>query len=103
MNKLTIIKQGESLPFSFDRGENSISGWTCTISVKEKPADAAILSRVVAPSDGAWTGFLTQTETAALPVLSKGAPYYLIAKLSNTSTDEEEIITARFKISTAWA
>jgi hypothetical protein len=103
MNKLTIIRQGESLPFEFDRDGADINGWTCTISWKEKPGDAAIASRVVPASNGTWPGFLTQSETSGLPVLPKGAAYYLIAKLENTGTDEEEIITVRFKVSTAWA
>lgn len=102
MNKLTIIRQGESLPFRFDRGGNSIDGWTCTITVKEQPADAALISRVVLPTNNAWVGFLTQSETSALPVLSKGAAYYLIASLVNVSTDEEEVVTDRVRVTKAW-
>lgn len=102
MNKLAIIQAGESLKFCFDRNGADISGWTCTISVKEKPADAAILSRVVTPSSNSWEGYLTQTETSGLPVLPKGAAYYLIANLSNTATDEKEVVNVRFRVSTAW-
>jgi hypothetical protein len=103
MSKTTIIQQGESLPFNFDRGDNSISGWVCTIFVKEKPSDSALLTRVVAAEGNSWPGYLTEPETAALPVLTTGAPYYLIAKLTNSSTNEEELVTVRFKVSQAWA
>lgn len=102
MNKLTIIRQGESLPFQFDRGDNSVDNWTCTITVKEKPDDAALVSRVVTAQNNEWVGFLTQSETSALPVLDKGAPYYLIASLVNVTTDEEEVVTVRFRVTKAW-
>ena len=105
MNKLTIIKQGESLPFLFDRGDNGIDGWTCTIYVKEKPSDAdegIFTARVVTPEGESWPGYLTTAETSVLTVLPKGAAYYLIGKLQNTTTLEEEIVTQRFRVTTAW-
>ena len=102
MNKLTILQQGESLPFNFDRGDNSISGWICTISVMEKAGDTPLIQRVIPELNGSWPGFITQTESAALPVLAKGATYMLVASLVNVTTDEEEVIPVRFKISKAW-
>lgn len=104
MNKLEILQQGESLPFNFDRGKNSIVGWTCTITVKQKPSDAALpgFPRVIPALGNSWPGFITQTESAALPVLPKGRSYMLVASLVNVTTDEEEVITVRLRISKAW-
>lgn len=99
MRPMSLLQKGESLPFEFDRGENSIDGWTCTISVKTKPSAAAEFSRVITPLSGSWPGFITESESDAL---AKGL-FYLIALLQNTSTDEKEIITVRFTISTEWA
>ena len=104
MNKLEILQQGESLPFNFDRGKNSISGWTCTITVKQKPSDSPLpgFPRVVPELNGSWPGFITQTESASFPVLPKGRSYMLIASLVNPTTDEEEQITVRFRVTKAW-
>jgi len=96
------IQQGESLPFSFDRDGEDISGWTATISIKQYPADTSLITpRVITPTGEVWSGFLTQTETAGLSVSSK-VPYSLIAKLSNGTTDEETQIPVRFHVSGAW-
>lgn len=99
MRELTIIKQGESLDFNFDRGDNGIDGWTCTIHVKRKSDDAASITRVISASGESWPGYLTQTETAALAI----GMWHLIAKLENTSTDEEEQEVVRFRITKPWA
>lgn len=102
MSKIVLLDAGESLPFNFDRGENSIEGWTCTIFVKQKPSDTPFITRVITPIANEWPGFLTQTETASLPLSDK--PYFLSAKLVNSLTDEEEVIRerSRFQINTAW-
>ena len=102
MSKIVIIDAGESLPFNFDRGENSIDGWTCTIFVKQRSSDASFITRVITEVNGSWPGFLTQSETAALT--PSDASYFLGAKLENVSTDEEEVIReqSRFKINNAW-
>lgn len=100
MSNLTIIESGESLDFSFDRDGQSINDWACVISVKTHPDVAALLSRAVTPTGNVWSGFLTQTETAALdPGL-----YYLVADLTNTTTDEKEVIRekSRFRVTKAW-
>lgn len=98
MAKITIIRQGESLQFVFDRDGQDITGWTCLIEVKQFPDDPAIISRTITPEDGVWKGFLTQTETMGLDV----GLYYLTAQLSNLATDEEEQKPTRFQVSTAW-
>lgn len=100
MSKIVLLDAGESLPFNFDRGDNSIDGWTCTIFVKQRPSDTPFITRVITPIANEWPGFLTQSETAAL---SPGL-YFLSAKLENTLTDEEEVIRerSRFKVNSAW-
>lgn len=95
---MDIIKQGESYNFEFDRGEKSITGWTCLIELKQFPGDSAILSRTITPTGSVWSGFLTQTETSGLSV----GMHYLIAKLANTTTDEEEKIQKRINVSRSW-
>lgn len=103
MSKLITPQQGESIPFCFDRGGNSIDGWTCTIFVKQFPDDVADITRVIpagvnATGAPAWPGFLTQTESAALGL----GLWYISAKLENTSNDEEEAIPVRFNITPSW-
>lgn len=99
MPKITIIRAGESLPFTFDRSGASINGWTCLIEVKNFPSDTAFISRIITPlNSSGWTGFLTQTETSALA----NGLFYLIALLTNITTDEEEQVPVRFQVSTPW-
>lgn len=102
MAKIVTIQPGESLPFSFDRGGNSISGWTCVMTVKQYPGGPVMIQRTITPnSKNKWAGFLTQTETSGL---TKGL-YYMEAKLTNSTTDEEEAIVngnTRFHVSPAW-
>lgn len=101
MSKIPILEPGESIPFVFDRGANSIDGWTCTVSVKQKPSDTSFITpRVIAPTNSVWEGFLTQTE---LNGLASGL-YFVIALLQNTTTDEEEVVRerTRFRITEAW-
>ena len=101
MSKIAVIRKGESLPFSFDRGGESLSGWTCAIEVRRYPGDVAIIGpRTITPTSGKWPGFLTQTETAALANLGL---HYLIGKLSKTGTDEEQQIPLRFHVQEAMA
>lgn len=113
MAKLTIIQAGESLPFSFDLGddEEESSLFVCTINVKQIPSDTATVSRVVVlgtdtndlgQTINAWTGFLTSTETTTIAAVSTGT-WYLTAALANSSTDEQQEIPVRFSISTKWS
>lgn len=98
MGAMTRIKQGESLPFQFDRGGESLSGWTCTISVKKFPSDTAILSRAITPVGNTWPSFLTQAETALFGI----GTHQIIGKLEKTGTDEEEQEVLKFHVQEAW-
>jgi len=102
MSAIPIIRQGEDLEFVFDLDGDDISGWVCLIEVKVFPDDVALISRVIPPTGSEWQGELTSTETAALAV-STDSPYYLIGKLTNSSTDQERQIPKRFHVSPAWA
>jgi len=105
MSKIQSIRQGGSLPFVFDRGGEDTTGWVCTITVKQFPADSASISRVIESStdsdtgDSVWSGYLTSTETAALAV----GHWNLNASLVNADNDEEEAVPVRFQIATTWA
>lgn len=100
-NAIEIVRQGESLSFTFDREGESIEGWTCVINVKVYPSDTSLITRTIEPdeSEQQWSDYLTSTETAALDV----ATYRLIGILTNSSTDEEEQIPIRFQITSNWA
>ncbi len=101
-NGFTIIRQGESLPFIFDRSGVSIEGWICTIEIKRFPSDTSLITpRVITPDGRTWPGFLTSDETAALDVNG----YRLIGVLTNATTNEQEQImeTTRFNITDSWA
>lgn len=96
----TVIQQGQSLPFIFDRGGLSIAGWVCTIYVKIFPSDTtAITARVITPSACDWPGFLTATETDSL---TPGKQYFLIGVLTKGSTDEEEKPPIKFYLQKTW-
>ena len=99
MNELGLFKQGEDVPFQYDRGGESISGWTCNVTVKQYPGGPTLVSRAITATDGKFKGFLTQSETSGFGV----GLHYLIGKLSNTTTDEEEVIESRFHIGKAWS
>ena len=97
--ELTIIRQGGSLPFVFDRDGGDITDFVCEISVKQFPDDTSFITpRIIPPVNNEWPGILTQTETAPLAV----GLYMLIAKLTNSVTDEERQIIERFQVSKAW-
>lgn len=98
MNQIIRIQQGESLPFKFDRGGESIAGWTCTITVKQYPGDTASISRVIPAVGLEWPGFLTTTETGSL------APglWFLTASLINLADNTLEEIPVRFGVAKSW-
>jgi hypothetical protein len=100
MNKIIRIQAGESLPFKFDRGGESLSGWTCTITAKQYPGDTATINRVIPLDDSglAWSGYLTADETSPL------APglWFLTASLVNLDNNEMEQIPVRFGVAPAW-
>lgn len=97
MAKIKVIQRGESLPFIFDRSGESISGFVCTITVKQFPKDIPSISRVIPPDiiRNEWTGFLTETETSALDT----GLWILNALLVSVTTDQEETIPLRFHVS----
>lgn len=105
MAKIKVIRQGESLPFVFDRGGEDTTGYICTIFVKQFPADVADITRVIPLTTNSktgfaeWSGFLTSTETAALAL----GLWIINAKLVKAATDEEEAIPVRFQIVVPWA
>jgi len=101
MSFIQPIQKGESVPFVFDRGGESIDGWICTINVKRLNTDSSSITRVIAADGTTWPGFLTSTETDTLTV--GGKPYRLVGILTNASTDEEEQVTKiRFNLTGAW-
>ena len=75
------------MDFVFDRGDETISDWVCTIVLKQYPADTALVSRVIAPDNNKWPGFLTPLETAELTV---GVTYFLTGDLVNATTGEQD-------------
>ena len=97
-NSLQIVRKGRSLPFVFDRGGASIDSWICTINVKRYPGDTADISRVIAPVNLTWPGFLTATETAALAALGT---WMLIGTITNASEDRAEYPIIRFHVAEA--
>jgi len=100
-NPMTIVKAGESLPFVFDRGGESVSGWVCTLVVKQYPGDTAEISRVIAlDANNQWSGFLTSTETTALT--GKGA-YRMIGLLTHAVDGKEYQDIKRFQLNNVWA
>lgn len=105
MAKIKVIRQGESLPFVFDRGGEDITGFVCTIFVKQFPGNVSSITRIIEPSVnektgfGQFAGFLTQTETSALEI----GLWIINAKLVKADTDEEEAIPVRFTIVVPWA
>ena len=98
MSAITVIRQGGDLEFIFDRDGAPVAGFVCLIEVKLFPTDTALISRVVPAVGDTWPGFLTSTETAALGV----GLHWLIAKITNSTTDEERQVPERFQVSPQW-
>lgn len=97
MSAIPIIRQGEDLEFSFDLGGDDITGWICTMAVKESVEGAVLTTRVIPPQGNAWPGLLTSTETAAYNI----GIHLLIGKLTNSGTDQERQIDKRFQVTKA--
>ena len=92
---MQTVRKGRSLPFVFDRAGASISGFICTIEVKQFPGDVSAISRVITPTNNKWTGFLTSTETAALDPIGE---WMLIGVITNATDDKEETPIIRFSL-----
>lgn len=98
MAAIHLIEQGESFSFVFDRDGEDITGWVCSIEVKQFPSDVPFIARIIPPEDGHWPGTLTSTETEPLPV----GLYYLHADLTYAATDERELKQERIQVSPTW-
>jgi hypothetical protein len=96
---INSIKQGESLPYTFDLDGESTDGWVCTLNLKKYPDDKTLINRTVTAVDNEWTGFLTSKDTKNLDV----SQYTLIAKLTNASTNEKDQDTQRFYVTQSWS
>ena len=98
MPGMLLIKKGEDFEFTFDLDGDDISGWICTIFLRQFPKSLdLIIPRVIPPIGNEWQGLLTSTETAALEV-SSISPYYLIGLLTNASTDQQREIQKRVHV-----
>lgn len=95
---LQIIRKGDSLPFDFDRGDEDIDGWICTIQVKRYPTDDPLIERVITPTDGVWSGILSSTDTAILEY----GHHFLIGKLEKAETNQAQEIPIRFHVGREW-
>ena len=91
---------GDSIPFVFDRGGQSLDGWVCTINLKIFPGDVTIVNRIIPATGDTWEGFLTSTETDIA-----AGDYRLIGKFVKAATDEQESSSQdkRFRLSEAYA
>ena len=101
MTGFRIVRQGESIPFIFDRDGESIDGWVCTINVKQYPTDTSEITRVILPDTACnqWEGLLTSADVATL----SQKDYRLVGVLTNTTTGEEEQPVIRFRVTAGWA
>ena len=104
MSAFPVIRQGEDLDFIFDLNGEDITGWICLIQVAQffGENNVALISRIVSPTQNAWEGQLSSTETAGLDV-SSDSPYFLTGFLTNSGTDQERQIPKRFHVSAPWA
>ncbi len=93
MPKATQIRQGESLPFSFDLDGASLVGRICTIYVKQFIKDTSTISREIPlDSDGlAFSGFLTSAETRDLKV----GRWNLFADMPNATEGRDRQVGSR--------
>lgn len=100
MTGFRIVRQGESVPFIFDRSGLSIDGWICTIKVKQFSSDTSLITREVEadPVQEQWEGFITASESLALDQKD----YRLIGLLTNAETGEEEQPLIRFNVTSDW-
>ncbi len=100
MSQIPYITRAGDLPFQFDLGGLPLDGFTCTISVKQRPTGTdQITPREIEPTLNVWSGFLTTTEIASLAV----GRYELIALIVNTTTLEGQEKIKRFQVSARWS
>ena len=94
MAAIPIIRQSDDLEFSFDLNGDDITGWICTMVVKESVEGPDLIERVIPPQGNAWPGFLTSTETAPFNL----GIHLLIGTLDNAGTDQNRQINKRFLV-----
>ena len=97
-SQMQTVRKGRSLPFVFDRSGEDISGWICTIEVKQFPGDTPAITRVIEPDGREWPGFLTSTETAALDPIGE---WMLIGVITNAAENRAEYPIIRFSLAEA--
>lgn len=100
MSAIPTTTTGGDLPFQFDLDGLSLDGFTCIITVKKRPEGVdEITPRVITPTSGLWTGYLTTTEVATLSV----GRHELIALITNAVTLEGQQRPKRFQVTSSWA
>lgn len=106
MPKTRAVRKGESLDFSFDRGDESIEDFVCTLNVLQYPGDTPAISRVITPVNNIWSGIITSTETDGLTSDITTNQWWAVGVLTKAADDEEEQIaqnTVRFDLKEKWA
>jgi len=101
-NEITVVREGESLPFSFDLDGASLSGYVLTITVKQFAADSTLITaRIIAATGTKWTGFLTSTE---IDSLANNTTFRLIGTAVHAGDDKEIqfVDDNRFTITPTW-
>jgi len=94
-SQMKTVRKGESFPFAFDMGGDSISDFTCTIEARKYPGDTPAVSRAIAPSANGWSGFLTSAETDSLNQIGE---WMLVGVITNTAGDREATPLIRFHL-----
>lgn len=99
-NPIKMIRSGESLSFSFDRGGETITGWECTINVVQEMGGTLLVDRTISPDQcSKWTGEVKSTETATM---ASPETYRLVATIANDATNEQETVVTRFRVTDNW-
>lgn len=105
MSAITIVKPGGSIPFFFDRGGESIRGWTLEVFIKQRPEDDYIIGpfEVETQNGCNWQGYFAASTTDELE--PSNIPYYIIGVITNQDTNEKQQIDGgrqRFHIQSSW-
>lgn len=100
-NALITGQQAESIKFKFDRDGESITGFVCTITLKQFAEDSSVVTRIIPPdtADQSFPGFLTSTETTGLAI----GLWWLTGTLVNAVSNMQEQIPRRLNITKKWA
>ena len=98
MNKINRVQQGESYEHTFDLDGDSVSGWVCTIFVKQFNGDAPDITRIITAVGDAWPVTLTPAETAALAL----GLWFLVGVMVNATTGETREEPTRIGVAPTW-